>query len=73
MNVESRHIRMVMELRRAGVADPQVLSAMERVERARFVPENWRDQAYDNRPLPIGHGQTISQPAVVGLMLQALE
>ena len=73
MTVESRHIRMVMGLRRAGVADREVLAAMERVERALFVPETWRDQAYEDRPLPIGHGQTISQPAVVGLMLQALE
>lgn len=73
MSLESRHIRMVMGLRRAGVADREVLAAMERVERALFVPEIWRDQAYEDRPLPIGHGQTISQPAVVGLMLQALE
>lgn len=73
MNLESRHIRMVMGLRRAGVADAAVLAAMERVDRADFVPAAWRDHAYDDRPLPIGHGQTISQPAVVGLMLQALE
>lgn len=73
MNVESRNIRMVMGLRRAGVTDARVLSAMERVDRADFVPATWRERAYDDRPLPIGHGQTISQPAVVGLMLQALE
>ncbi len=73
MNLEGRRIRMVMGLRRAGVTDARVLAAMERVERADFVPEAWRDQAYDDRPLPIGHGQTISQPAVVGLMLQALD
>lgn len=73
MNLESRHIRMVMGLRRAGVADARVLAAMERVDRAEYVAAAWREHAYDNRPLPIGHGQTISQPAVVGLMLQALD
>lgn len=73
MNLEGRRIRMVMGLRRAGVGDARVLGVMERVEREAFVPEAWRTHAYDDRPLPIGHGQTISQPAVVGVMLQALE
>ena len=70
---DGRRIRMVMELRRAGVTDAAVLGAMETVDREAFVPDGWREQAYADRPLPIGHGQTISQPAVVGLMLQALE
>ena len=73
MNLVSRRIRMVMSLRRAGVADARVLGAMERVERENFVPAAWAEQSYDDKPLPIGHGQTISQPAVVGLMLQALD
>jgi len=73
MNLVGRRIRMVMGLRRAGVVDARVLGAMERVEREHYVPETWKAQAYDDRPLPIGHGQTISQPAVVGIMLQALE
>lgn len=73
MNLDSRRIRMVMGLRRAGVADARVLAVMERIERERFVPAAWRAQAYEDAPLPIGHGQTISQPAVVGAMLQALE
>lgn len=73
MNLEGRRIRMVMELRRAGITDARVLGAMERVDRAAFVPSAWQNQAYDDRPLPIGHGQTISQPAVVGIMLQALD
>lgn len=73
MNLEGRRIRMVMGLRRAGVTDPQVLGAMERMERERFVPMTWIEQAYEDKPLPIGHGQTISRPAIVGLMLQALE
>ena len=73
MNLVSRRIRMVMSLRRAGVSDARVLGAMARVERENFVPATWAEQAYDDKPLPIGHGQTISQPAVVGLMLQALD
>jgi protein-L-isoaspartate(D-aspartate) O-methyltransferase len=53
-----------------GVKDPRVLEALRRVERHRFVPERLRDQAYDDRPLPIGHGQTISQPYIVALMTE---
>jgi protein-L-isoaspartate(D-aspartate) O-methyltransferase len=64
---------MVMGLRRAGVSDPRVLGVMEQIERERYVPEAWRMDAYEDAPLPIGHGQTISQPAVVGAMLQALD
>jgi protein-L-isoaspartate(D-aspartate) O-methyltransferase len=55
-----------------GVADRDVLKAMRKVDRALFVPEGSRDQAYMNVPLSIGQGQTISQPLVVGLMTQAL-
>ena len=65
--------RLVMELRRAGVSDTRVLSAMERVPREHFVPPTFADQAWENVALPIGHGQTISQPLVVALMTQALE
>ena len=48
--------------------DPQVLEAMATVPRHEFVPSNVRNQAYRNRPLPIGHGQTISQPYIVAIM-----
>jgi len=65
--------RLLMELRSAGVTDTRVLAAMERVPRDRFVPETFRDQAWENCPLPIGKGQTISQPEVVALMTQALQ
>jgi protein-L-isoaspartate(D-aspartate) O-methyltransferase len=65
--------RLIDTLAREGVTNPRVLDAMRRVDRARFVPEAVRDEAYVNTPLPIGHGQTISQPLVVGLMTQALE
>jgi len=55
------------------ITDPDVLAAIERVPRHRFVPEHLHQHAYDDRPLPIGQGQTISQPFVVALMTQALE
>ena len=64
--------RLVHIVRREGVTDTRVLAAMRKVDRALFVPENSRDQAYVNAPLAIGQGQTISQPLVVGLMTQAL-
>ncbi len=53
-----------------GVHDPRVLDALRRVERHRFVPEGLRDQAYQDRPLAIGHRQTISQPYIVALMTE---
>ena len=60
------------QLRALGVTDPRVLEAMGTVPRHRFVPEFLRDRAYEDTPLPIGHGQTISAPDVVGFMTQAL-
>ena len=62
-----------MELRKQGVSDTNVLSAMERVPRHLFVPEAFQDQAYENIALPIGAGQTISQPQIVAEMTAALE
>jgi protein-L-isoaspartate(D-aspartate) O-methyltransferase len=70
---EARIIRLLMELRRQGVVDTRTLAAIERVPRDLFVSEPFLDQAYENRALPIGCGQTVSQPLVVGLMTQALE
>ena len=64
---------MVMALRRAGVTDTRVLAAMERTPREVFVPMPFRDKAYEDVALPIGQGQTLSQPAVVGRMTQAIE
>lgn len=52
--------------------DPRVVAALRKVPREEFVPASERDLAYVNRPLPIGHGQTISQPTVVARMIQAL-
>lgn len=65
--------RMVLEqLARRGVTDKRVLDAMRSVAREAFVPEHLRDAAYSDRPLPIGEGQTISQPYIVGAMSEAL-
>ena len=80
---DSERRRMVREIREtadlagepttAGVLDPRVLDVMGKVPRHRFVPADLRDRAYDNRPLPIGHGQTISQPYIVALMTDLLD
>jgi protein-L-isoaspartate(D-aspartate) O-methyltransferase len=53
-----------------GVRDPRILSAMRAVPRQRFVPAEFRDQAYDDTPLPIGYNQTISQPLMVAVMTE---
>ena len=60
------------QIRARGVKDERVLSAMETVRREAFVPVAYRDQAYADHPLPIGHGQTISQPYIVALMTECL-
>jgi protein-L-isoaspartate(D-aspartate) O-methyltransferase len=60
------------QLRARGVKDERVLDAMARVPRHEFAPEAYRHQAYEDHPLPIGKGQTISQPYIVALMLEAL-
>ena len=65
--------RMVNEqLRARGITDAAVLAAMRDVPRHQFVPEALRSRAYDDYPLPIGHGQTISQPYMVGRMTELL-
>jgi protein-L-isoaspartate(D-aspartate) O-methyltransferase len=69
---ESRVRRLLSELRRQGVGDARVLAAIERIPRHLFVAPPFLDQAYENIALPIGRGQTVSQPVVVGLMTQAL-
>lgn len=61
------------QLRGRDIVDARVLAVMERVERHRFVPEAERAAAYGDHPLPIGYGQTISQPYVVAFMTQALD
>jgi protein-L-isoaspartate(D-aspartate) O-methyltransferase len=66
-------MRFLFALRSKGVTDARTLSAMERVDRALFVKGLFEDRVYDDMPLPIACGQTISQPSVVGLMTQALQ
>ena len=73
MKADTRRARLIMELRQGGVTDRDVLAAMERVPRDAFVPDFFKDRAWENTALPIGGGQTISQPLIVGLMSQALE
>jgi protein-L-isoaspartate(D-aspartate) O-methyltransferase len=66
--------RMVRDqIEAKGVSDPEVLRAMRTVPRHLFVQEAMADQAYEDRPLPIGYGQTISQPYIVALMTEILE
>ena len=67
-----RKMQFLFALRSKGVTDTRVLSAMERIDRARFLRGLFAERAYEDTPLPIGCGQTISQPSVVGLMTQAL-
>ncbi len=69
--LEQAKARLLAELREE-IRDERVLAAIARVPRERFVPPDLAYAAYENRPLPIGHGQTISQPLIVGLMTQAL-
>lgn len=68
----NRRIRLVMDLRRKGITNASVLGAMERIPRDEFVPAAVKNQAWDDMALPIGRGQTISQPYVVAAMTQAL-
>jgi protein-L-isoaspartate(D-aspartate) O-methyltransferase len=73
MSLNARKIRLVMHLRHAGVMDSAVLGALEKVPRDLFVPAAFGDQAYEDLALPIGLGQTISQPLIVAKMTEALE
>ena len=66
-------MQFLFSLRKAGIVDKQVLDAMERVDRKNFVNGVFSEKAYEDTPLPIACGQTISQPTVVGLMTLALQ
>ncbi|MCK0150918.1 protein-L-isoaspartate(D-aspartate) O-methyltransferase [Marivita sp. S6314] len=66
-------MQFLYALRSRGVTNAAVLTAMERVDRAPFIKGYFAERAYEDMPLPIACGQTISQPSVVGLMTQALE
>lgn len=69
---EARMQMVANQIARRGVEDPGVLEAMRSVPRHAFVTEEYQDQAYADHPLPIGYGQTISQPYIVALMTEAL-
>ena len=69
---EARRQMVRRDLKQRDITDKRVLAAMGRVERHRFVPEDLRGIAYADRPLPIGHEQTISQPYIVALMTQVV-
>ena len=71
--LDVRKIRLILELREYGISNSNVLSAIEKIPREIFIPENFRNQAYENIALPIGEEQTISQPYIVALMTQSLE
>ena len=74
MNTEAeRKMQFLFALRSNGVTDTRVLSAMEKIDRGLFVRGLFAERAYEDMPLPIACGQTISQPSVVGLMTQALD
>ena len=68
-----RIMRFIYTLRSRGVTDPRVLKAMESIDRGAFVRGIFAERAYEDMPLPIACGQTISQPSVVALMSEALE
>lgn len=68
-----RKMQFLFQLRSKGVTDARVLSAMEKIDRAPFIRGIFAERAYEDMPLPIACGQTISQPSVVGLMTQALK
>jgi protein-L-isoaspartate(D-aspartate) O-methyltransferase len=71
---DSERLRQMMverQIARRGVGDPRLLAAMRQVPRENFVPEELRDFAYEDRPLPVEGGQTISQPYIVARMIEA--
>ena len=71
---EVRRLAMVaQQLEPRGISDPRLLAAMREVPREEFVPEDLRESACNDGPLPIGHGQTISQPYTVAMMCDALK
>jgi len=68
---ESPRRELLDKLQRDGITDPRVLDAMATVPRHQFIPQQYRHRAYQDRPLPIGHDQTISAPFIVAFMTQA--
>ncbi len=71
--IDSRKIRLIIHLRQAGITNTDVLSAIERTPRDLFVPHHFETHAYEDQAVPIGLGQTISQPYIVAMMTDVLE
>ena len=71
--IAERKMQFLFALRSKGVTDKRVLEAMEKIDRGPFIRGLFAERAYDDMPLPIDCGQTISQPSIVGLMTQALD
>ncbi|MDF1855585.1 protein-L-isoaspartate(D-aspartate) O-methyltransferase [Pseudooceanicola sp.] len=71
--VAERQMQFLYTLRSRGVTDARTLTAMEKIDRGVFIRGLFAERAYEDTPLPINCGQTISQPSIVGLMTQALE
>jgi protein-L-isoaspartate(D-aspartate) O-methyltransferase len=69
---KKRHDMVARQIAARGVSDPATLDAMQTVPRHLFVPDSQKPYAYQDRPLPIGYGQTISQPYIVGYMTQLI-
>ncbi len=69
---DEKQMQLMLSLRQAGVTDQRVLEAMEKTPRETFVERAFRERAFEDRALPIACGQTISQPSVVAMMIQAL-
>ena len=67
---ERLKIMVEFQIKARGIKDSRVLSAMESIDRADFIPEKEKQHAYEDRPIPIGFGQTISQPYIVALMTE---
>ncbi|MDP2647165.1 MAG: hypothetical protein Q8P24_19700, partial [Desulfobacterales bacterium] len=65
-----REQMVVHQIKRRGIKDPKIINAFLKVERHRFVPQRYLPNAYEDRPLPIGEGQTISQPYIVAFMTE---
>ena len=72
-DLAERQMAFLFALRQKGVTDKRVLEAMEKIDRGVFIKGLFSERAYEDMPLPISCGQTISQPSVVGLMSQALQ
>ena len=71
--LDVRKIRLILELRESGISNAEVLSAIEKIPREKFISEAYRNQAYENIALPIKNNQTISQPYVVARMTELLD